>query len=384
MIKFLRVISVAILMQTALFGFDSTFDGYVVKDADIQCYYEEEKNECTQEDESKQEDELQPSIDLHSYEYVLKPGDRLDMGVYGDPHTRRIVTVDYNGTISYLFITAHPVYGKTISQVRKELEEKLTVYFREPILLVTLAESTGDFYTIAGEVLNPGVKPLVGKTTILTALAESHGLILRFFRDSLIEIGDLDHAFLSRKGEYIPVDFEALIQHGDMTQNVQLQHGDYIYIPSRETHQVFVLGEVIWPITFEYLDTMTLTEAIAEAGGITRRASSRVLVIRGSLACPTRYLIDVNLIWKGCARDFLLQPGDIVYVPIMQFQSLKELVKIGVAAFVSQAANVMGTNAYLRLNPRAVGLVSSPVPVFPTVTAGPAPVVAPVSAPVGP
>lgn len=361
----------------------STYGGYVVRDPDIQSYYDEENADKDENKEhnsnpavnDKELEKPRPEIH-HSGHYRLKPGDRLDMAVYGDPHTRRLVQVDYNGTLSYLFITTFPVLGKTISEVRTELEQLLTAYYREPMLLITLAESTGDFYTISGEVANPGIKPLIGNTTILSAIAESNGLILRFFRDKLIEIGDLDHAFLSRKGEYVPVNFENLIRYGDMSQNIPLKHGDYIYIPSRETHQIFILGEVITPITFEYFRTMTLTEAIAEAGGVNRRASSRVIVIRGSLACPTRYLVDVNLIWKGCARDFILQPGDIVYVPIMQFQCLKELFKIAVRAFVSQAFNVMGSNAYLRLNPDAIGLIDTPVPVI-----GTTPVVAP--APVG-
>ena len=44
------------------------------------------------------------------------------------------------------------------------------------------------------------------------------------------------------------------------------------------------------------------------------------------MGCPTKYLIDINSIFKGFACDFQLQPGDIVYVPKQFFAKVGDYV----------------------------------------------------------
>jgi hypothetical protein len=113
----------------------------------------------------------------------------------------------------------------------------------------------------------------------------------------------------------------------------------------------------------------TLGQAIAEAGGTTLKASSRAVVIRGSLDCPTAYYIDLNRIEKAFACDFVLAPGDIVYVPPFRFWRLKEIIQNGISAFVGIVASNGGSTTFLDITPAARGTgIQTPVPIIPIST----------------
>jgi polysaccharide export outer membrane protein len=304
--------------------------------------------------------------------YRLKYGDKFTLSVYGEPGTSLDGTVGPDGKIHYLFSISVPAIGKTISEVRQDLTKDLQKYFKHPLLNIIPTAFTPELYTIIGEIMNPGVKPLIANSTLLTALCESGGFTTRLFRNQTVDQVDLDRSFLARKGRYVQIDFYELLNQGDLTWDMPLENGDYLYFASAGINKVFVLGEVRQSTVVEYLDGITLIQAIAEAGGVTIKASSRILVIRGSLAYPRWFYIDSNLIFKGKSCDFELQPKDIVYVPPMQFQTLKDIVQEGITSFVSITANIAGSNSFLEITPAAkTANVVSPVPVVGGVVATP-------------
>lgn len=288
-------------------------------------------------------------------DYKLKIGDRLTMEVYGDPATKTAVEVGPSGTITYLFVNGYPAAGKSIPELQSELEAELNNYFKDTHLAISLIETLGDFYVVSGEVYSPGIKPLIGNATVLTALAEGEGITIRTFRKRLEDLGDLDKAFLARDGDYVPIDFKNLVKHGDMTQNIPLKHGDYIYVPPVEYPEVYIVGEVKIPTTLQYIGNISLPQAIAQAGGITERASSRVAVLRGSLCHPKKFLIDYNRLIKAKAENFWLEPGDIVYVPMRTFTVAVDVFKLGVRAFVAQTFTWLGNNLLIQMEPEAIG-----------------------------
>lgn len=297
--------------------------------------------------------------------YRLRVGDRLMLSVYGQRDTRRLALVDVTGSISYLFINSLPAVGRTIDEIRHDIEEKLKTYYRNPVLIATAVDLAPDFYTIVGEVKLPGKRPLRGNATVLTALSAAGGFTTRIFRNQTIDLVDLDHSFLARKGQMVPIDFVRLVRFGDVTQDIPLMAGDYLFMATSTFDKVYVLGEVLGPTSIEIIDTISLAEALTFAGGVTLRASSRVAVIRGSLGCPETFLVDINRILKGKACDFRLCPGDIVYVPARKFTMLRELVQEGIRAFVSIVASIAGTSAFIAIQPNACNILS-PVPVIST------------------
>lgn len=317
------------------------------------------------------------AVNAQTSHYRLKYGDILGIDVYGEANTKREVRVGPDGTINYLFVNTLPAVGRTIPEVRNDLTAQLKTFYRYPLLNIVLNHFGWDYYTVIGQITAPGIYPVYPQSTILSALCAAHGFSTRLFRDQTVDMVDLDRSFLAHDGEYIRIDFEALLKEGDLSWNFPLHGGDYLFFANRAFNRVFVLGEVRAPNSVEYLTGITLTQAIAGSGGITERASSRIVVIRGSLAYPRWFYIDSNLIFKGCAPDFPLMPNDIVYVPPFQFVTLREIVREGIASFVSIVANVAGTNAFLEMTPAAKNTgVTSPVPVVGG-TVAPPPVPAP-------
>lgn len=284
-------------------------------------------------------------------DYRLKSGDVLYISIYGEENTSREVPVDPRGLVSYLFVEGVPAIGRTIAEVRKDLIKELETYYRYVVLSITPVRFGAAYYVISGEVKVPGRKQVVGNPTLLSAIGQAGGFTLLDWRNQLIEASDLEHAFIARQGQYIPIDFVKLVKGGDLSYDIPLTEGDYIYIPDRKVKQVFVVGETSRNTTVDYFDRMSLAEAMAEAGGVTERASSRVLVIRGSLACPVRFLIDYTKIVKGRTCDFPLMPGDIVYVPPRRFQKLREIFYGALNSFVATVAALAGDHLFYNLYP---------------------------------
>ena len=161
------------------------------------------------------------------------------------------------------------------------------------------------------------------------------------------------------------MDFTRLIKEGDLSLDLPIEPGDFLYMATYVMPKVYVVGEVIHATTINYLFDISLAEALAEAGGVTLRASSRVAVIRGALNCPQLYLIDINRLLKGHACNFWLEPGDIVYVPPFRFTHFKDYIEGGIAAFVGELVNIAGTNTFLEVTPKAKGTtIISPSPVI--------------------
>ena len=80
--------------------------------------------------------------------------------------------------------------------------------------------------------------------------------------------------------------------------------------------RVYVLGEVAKPGILTYQEGMSVIQAIAEAGGFKKTASrNHVIVTRQTPKGEKRIEVPVERITEGKAPNFLLAPGDIVYVP---------------------------------------------------------------------
>lgn len=90
-----------------------------------------------------------------------------------------------------------------------------------------------------------------------------------------------------------------------------------VVMTKRENLEVSVLGEVQEPGSFSYIEKLTLVQAISEAGGLTELAQvRRVKLTRKGPEGVGTYEVSVKAITDGRAKDILLQPGDIIFVPL--------------------------------------------------------------------
>ncbi len=269
------------------------------------------------QDEAQQLAELERMQQENSRAPTLGRGDVINISVYDEPDlTITGIPIRPDGRISFPLAGDLQAEGLTVSQLNDSLTESLSNYILSPKISVIVQEFNSQHYTIFGEVVHPGVFPLKTRVTITEALAGAGGLNKGQFRATSVELADLHHAFIARNGKVLPVDFVRLVRQGNLKYDISLQSGDYIYIPSGLSQEVYILGEVNKPMLFAYREDMPMSRTLAQAEGFTPDADlKRIHIIRGALHNPTVIMINFDEVLKGRAREVPLEPGDVVYVP---------------------------------------------------------------------
>jgi len=285
---------------------------------------------------------LKPSPDL----FTLGPGDRLEIEILGDPTSRAITIVAPDGKLYFNFLDGIDVWGATIAQAKASLENQLANYVREkPQVSIILRGVESKRIWVLGRVQAPGVYAMAAPMSLLEAISMAGGtLSLANYRDQEAagisqELADLRHSFVIRQGKVVPVDFERLLNRGDLSQNIYLQPDDFVYIPAARAKVVYVLGAVTQPRSIAYSEGMTVAGAVASAYGTLKGAyMHHVAVIRGSLTEPQITIVDYKNAIKGEAQDMALLPHDIVYVPFSPYRYLERYIEIVINTFASAAA----------------------------------------------
>lgn len=109
--------------------------------------------------------------------YRVGPFDKLTIDVFGSPElSSRDIQVDASGRITFPLIGTIEVAGKTPGEIGTEMQNRFRGRFiHNPQVTVNLKEIVSQTVTIGGEVRKPGVYPIVGKMTLLTAIASAEG-----------------------------------------------------------------------------------------------------------------------------------------------------------------------------------------------------------------
>ena len=291
--------------------------------------------------------------------FTLGPGDRLEIEILGTLNSRATTGVGPDGKIYYYLLPGLNVWGLTLAQTRDLLQKELGKYLTEPQISITLREVSSKQVWLLGRLSKPGVYPMAAPMSLLEAVAMAGGTASSGTQVTPQELADLRHSFVMRQGQFLPVDFTRLLREGDTSQNIYLQPDDFVYVPSASLQQVYVLGAVKFPRSVPYTDRMTLVSAMANATGaatvdwfvpgnygvLADAYLSHVAIVRGSLSEPQMTVVDYGAIIKGKARDVLLEPGDIVYVPNSPYSTLKRYLNTIVGTFITTVAANEGINA---------------------------------------
>ena len=243
-----------------------------------------------------------------------------------------------DGTVSYLEAANVRAAGLTVDQLRDRMNSELGRFRRSPQVFVYPVAYRSKKYFMLGTVVRKGVFTLERPTTIIEAVARAQGLETGISDRTMVELADFSRSFLSRGGRHLPVDFEKLFLSGDLSQNVALEPGDYLYFPANDTREVYVLGAVLNPGAVNYNSSLGSIAAIAMRGGFSTRAwTEHLLVVRGSLNHPETFVIDAKQVLSGEAPDFRLKPRDIVYVSTRPWIRVEEVLDLAASAFIESA-----------------------------------------------
>jgi polysaccharide export outer membrane protein len=108
-------------------------------------------------------------------DYRIGPLDVLDIAAPSVPDLTRTVRVSGAGEISLPFVGVIKASGRTALELQQDIAERLAQYVKDPEVSVFVKEFTSERVTVEGEVNQPGIYPIVGKTTLLQVLALARG-----------------------------------------------------------------------------------------------------------------------------------------------------------------------------------------------------------------
>ena len=166
-------------------------------------------------------------------EYIMCGGDQLQLTVYNHPDLSSPLTSTTNpyivrpdGRLSMPLIGDVDVTGKTVSQVQKEITDRLSEYIVDPMVTINIAKLGTTRGYVLGEVKRQGLYELEKSHNLLDALAKAEG-----FTESSAK----KKVFVIRRGEqnaFMKVNINALLTKGDTSKNITLQEGDCVYLSS--------------------------------------------------------------------------------------------------------------------------------------------------------
>jgi polysaccharide biosynthesis/export protein len=109
--------------------------------------------------------------------YLIGPFDKLTIDVFGiEELSNKDFQTDASGRLSFPLAGIIEAAGSTPGELEEEIEARLrTRYVRDPQVTVNLKETVSQVITVDGQVKEPGLYPVVGKMTLMRAVATAKG-----------------------------------------------------------------------------------------------------------------------------------------------------------------------------------------------------------------
>jgi polysaccharide biosynthesis/export protein len=243
----------------------------------------------------------------------IGPGDLLEImisTVIGTPEVDWKTRVSGSGDITLPLVGSFHVAGMTAEEAQGLIGKKYKdgEILRSPQVSVFLLEYASQGVSVLGEVLKPGVYPLLTSRRLLDLISQAGGLTPTAGRS--ITITHRDH----------PLEPKTIILSGDATQNaasnIDIIPGDTVVVAKAGV--VYVIGAVGKPggFTMNANEGLTILEAIALAEGSKADASlDKSRLIRRTPAGRGEIPVPLGKILASKTPDMKLQPDDILFVP---------------------------------------------------------------------
>jgi len=159
-------------------------------------------------------------------DYVIGPGDVLDISVWKEQALTKLVTVLPDGRISFPLVGTIMAGGKTLDQLSKELEKKLARFVPDLNLSVLVQQVNSMMVYVIGRVNKPGRFVLNANIDVMQALAMAGGL------NPFAEQGNVKIFREAPGGKKIfDFDYNDVANGKKLEQNIMLKRGDMIVVP---------------------------------------------------------------------------------------------------------------------------------------------------------
>ncbi len=162
------------------------------------------------------------------YNYLVGPGDTLNIIVWRNPELSMTVPVRPDGKISTPLVDELVAQGKTTVEIARDVEKTLNTLVRDPVVTVIVTNFVGPYseqVRVVGEATRPQALPFKQKMTLLDVMIAVGGLT---------DFADGNAASLTRPsdgGKRYAVRIKDLVKRGDISANVEMRPGDVLIIP---------------------------------------------------------------------------------------------------------------------------------------------------------
>ncbi|WYH44050.1 SLBB domain-containing protein [Teredinibacter turnerae] len=264
-------------------------------------------------------DTFSPSVDIPiPSDYVLGPGDTINVQLYGKENTTHSLTVDRDGQVMFPNIGPVSLAGLSYSKGTAKIEEIVSQQMIGVKSSVTMGTLRTVRVFVLGEANVPGSYVVGSLSTMTNAIFASGGIT---------KIGSLRNIQLKRQGKIVTtLDLYDLLLHGDTSKDARLLPGDVIFVPPIGK-TVGVAGEVKRPAIYELLKEKSVADVISLAGGLLPTAfvpASRIERILQDSGEKTLVNLDLS---TNSGRSFKVRDADVVQI-FSTLETMRDIVKL--------------------------------------------------------
>jgi polysaccharide export outer membrane protein len=203
-------------------------------------------------------------------EPVLGVGDVVRITVYQNPDLSVEARVSELGQINFPLIGAVTIGGLSVSQAQALIEKRLRDggFVLKPQVTIQTTQIRSSQISILGQVAKPGRFPIEIVGSRVSEMIAAAGGVVPGGADVVTLVGNRDG-----KPVKLDIDLPLILQNGRADLDVPVENGDIIYVDRAPTFYMY--GEVQRPGQLRLERSMTLMQALAQAGGLTARGTQR-------------------------------------------------------------------------------------------------------------
>ncbi|MGZ3158924.1 MAG: XrtA/PEP-CTERM system exopolysaccharide export protein [Burkholderiaceae bacterium] len=164
-----------------------------------------------------------------AHEYLIGPGDNVNITVWHNPEVSMVVPVRPDGKITTPLVEDLPASGKTATQLARDIEKALSKFIQQPVVTVIVTGFVGPYsqqIRVIGQAAKPQALPYRQEMSLMDVLIAVGGMT---------EFAAGNRANIVRtvdgKQQKIPVRLNDLIKDGDVSANIPVRPGDVLVIP---------------------------------------------------------------------------------------------------------------------------------------------------------
>lgn len=275
--------------------------------------------------------------------YRIGAGDVLDIRIMNRPQlSRDAVRVDGSGMIRMPLIEGEiQAACKSEGELATEISRRYLKYYRNPQVDVFLKEYHAREVALIGAVNEQGRYQMQRRLRLLELLSfakgpsDKAGQTINIVRGPRTDICGHDAEATSDQGSFISLRLNDTLR-GEEKANPYVESGDIVTIP--EAEQIYVIGNVYSPKSLPLKEPITVSRAIAMAGGPLRDSKTdRIHIVRQQPGGEkSEIYVNLTAIARKRAEDIILQPNDIVEVQESTGKSIIRSLLGAVAPSVAQ------------------------------------------------